>query len=248
MNISKCDSCGRKLIRYGLSKSGKQRWHCTSCHSTGVQRIDTSAKHLGEFLAWLLSGNRQADMPGGGRSFRRRCQGLWEVWPLAPVVDEVHEVVFVDGIHLGRKAVVLIAQSRDFILGWYVARSENSRAWEALMNRIAPPDVVVTDGGSGFEKARKKAWPNTRVQRCTFHAFGTIKQATTIRPKLAASKELYGLGKQLLHVKDREQAASWIDTYLDWCKRWEGFLAQKTKRDDGGWEYTHERLVRARNS
>ena len=148
--------------------------------------------------------------------------------------------MFVDGIHLGRKAVVLIAQSRDFILGWYVARSENSRAWEALMNRIAPPDVVVTDGGSGFEKARKKAWPNTRVQRCTFHAFGTIKQATTIRPKLAASKELYGLGKQLLHVKDREQAASWIDTYLDWCKRWEGFLAQKTKRDDGGWEYTHE--------
>ena len=51
-----------------------------------------------------------------------------------------------------------------------------------------------------------------------------------------------------MHVKDREQAASWIDTYLDWCKRWEGFLAQKTKRDDGGWEYTHERLVRARNS
>ena len=248
MNISKCDSCGRKLIRYGLSKSGKQRWHCTSCHSTGVQRIDTSAKHLGEFLAWLLSGNRQADMPGGGRSFRRRCQSLWEIWPLAPVVDQVHEVVFVDGIHLGRKAVVLIAQSRDFILGWYVARSENSRAWEALMNRIAPPDVVVTDGGSGFEKARKKAWPNTRVQRCTFHAFGTIKQATTIGPKLAASKELYGLGKQLLHVKDREQAASWIDTYLDWCKRWEGFLAQKTKRDDGGWQYTHERLVRARNS
>lgn len=132
-----------------------------------MQRIDTSAKHLGEFLAWLLSGNRQADMPGGG---------------------------------------------------------------------------------SGFEKARKKAWPNTRVQRCTFHAFGTIKQATTIGPKLAASKELYGLGKQLLHVKDREQAASWIDTYLDWCKRWEGFLAHKTKRDDGGWQYTHERLVRARNS
>ena len=103
-------------------------------------------------------------------------------------------------------------------------------------------------GAVASKKARKKAWPNTRVQRCTFHAFGTIKQATTIGPKLAASKELYGLGKQLLHVKDREQAASWIDTYLDWCKRWEGFLAHKTKRDDGGWQYTHERLVGARNS
>ena len=128
-----------------------------------MQRIDTSAKHLGEFLAWLLSGNRQADMPGGGRSFRRRCQSLWEIWPLAPVVDEVHEVVFVDGIHLGRKAVVLIAQSRDFILGWYVARAEKASAWEALMSRIVPPLLVVSDGGGGFEKARKNIWPTTVV-------------------------------------------------------------------------------------
>ena len=236
------------MTRHGKTSAGRQRWRCKLCQITSLNEIDASAKHLGEFLAWLLCGSRQADMPGGGRSFRRRCQRLWEVWPLSPMVDEVHEVVFVDGLHLGRKAVVLIAQTRSHVLGWYAARSENSRAWEALMNRIAPPDVVVTDGGSGFEKARKKAWPDTRVQRCTFHAFGTIKHATTTRPKLAASRELYGLGKQLLHVKDREQAASWVDAYLDWCRRWEVFLAEKTKREDGGWEHAHERLVRARNS
>lgn len=248
MNILKCASCGRKLIRYGLSKTGKQRWQCTSCHSTGVQRIDATAKHLDNFLAWLLGGARQADMPDGGRSFRRRCERLWEVWPLSAVVDEVHEVVFVDGLHLGRKAVVLIAQTRAHVLGWYVARSENSRAWEALMNRIAPPVVVVSDGGSGFEKARKKAWPNTRVQRCTFYVFGIVKQATTTRPKLACSREFYQIGTRLLHVKDREQATMWVQDYMAWCVRWEDFLAKKTPTPDGGWEYTHERLVRARNS
>lgn len=92
-------------------------------------------------------------MPGGGRSFRRRCEPLWQLWPFSPIVDEVHEVIFVDGIHLGRGAVVLIAQTPDCVLGWYAARSENSRAWEALMSRIAPPALVVTDGGSGFAKA-----------------------------------------------------------------------------------------------
>lgn len=30
--------------------------------------------------------------------------------------------------------------------------------------------------------------------------------------------------------------------------RWEAFLAEKTIGDDGGWGYTHARLVRARNS
>lgn len=68
-------------------------------------------------MAWVLSGRRQADMPGGGKSFRRRSRQLWEVWPLAPLIDEVHEVVFVDGIHLGRKAVVLIACSEEHVLG-----------------------------------------------------------------------------------------------------------------------------------
>lgn len=155
------------------------------------------------------------------------------MWPLAPLVDEVHDVVFVDGIHLGRKAVVLIARSQEHVLGWYVARSENSRAWSALMETIAPPLMVVADGGTGFEKARRRVWPNTRVQRCTFHAFGTVKQATTTRPKLACSCEFYQIGTQLVHVKDRKQASVWVQDYLGWCMRWEAFLAEKTIGDDG---------------
>lgn len=116
------------------------------------------------------------------------------------------------------------------------------------MNRIAPPVVVVSDGGCGFEKARKKAWPNTRVQRCTFDVFGIVKQATTTRPKLACSREFYQIGTRLFHVKDREQATVWVQDCMAWCVRWEDFLAEKTPTPDGGWEYRHERLVRARNS
>ncbi|WP_296491456.1 integrase core domain-containing protein [uncultured Actinomyces sp.] len=69
---------------------------------------------------------------------------MWQLWPFSPIIDEVHEVIFVDGIHLGPNAVVLIAQTPDCVLGWYAARSEISRAWSALMSRIAPPALVVT--------------------------------------------------------------------------------------------------------
>lgn len=54
-------------------------------------------------------GARQAELPGGGRSFRWRCEPLWQLWLFSPIIDEVHDVIFVDGIHLGRGAVVLIA-------------------------------------------------------------------------------------------------------------------------------------------
>jgi hypothetical protein len=33
-----------------------------------------------------------------------------------------------------------------FLIGYF----QTTRAWQALLSRIAPPDMVVTDGGSGF--------------------------------------------------------------------------------------------------
>ncbi|WP_277984890.1 IS1249 family transposase [Actinomyces minihominis] len=147
---------------------------------------------------------------------------------------------------MGRRAVVLIARSQDYVLGWYLARTENSRAWAALMSRIAPPDVVVTDGGSGFEKARRMVWPDTVVQRCVFHAFNQIKTGTTRRPRLLAGKELYALGLRLLRLDTSEAAGVWVDDYVAWCVRWGSFLEEKTWVD-GQLRLTHERLVRARN-
>ena len=45
------------------------------------------------------------------------------------------------------------------VLGWYVCRYEHSKAWEALLRRISSPIVVISDGGTGFQKALKKVWP-----------------------------------------------------------------------------------------
>ena len=44
-----------------------------------------------------------------------------------------------DGIHLHRATVVLIAVSGGHVVGWHVARSETCSAWSSLLSRIAPP-------------------------------------------------------------------------------------------------------------
>ena len=74
VNTASCPVCGCPMIRHGRTSSGRQRWRCKPCKITTLNEIDSTAKHLDEFLAWLLGRCRQVDLPGGGRSFRRRCE------------------------------------------------------------------------------------------------------------------------------------------------------------------------------
>ena len=223
-----CPYCGGRTKRNGRTSSGSQRWRCTACGASTTVRYDDTATRLDEFLGWLLSKDSQAAMPGGGRSFRRRTAEFWEVWPM-PVPDgELHRVLYVDGIWVARDLVVLICCSGERVVSWYMARSENSRAWSALMAPIPAPDVVVTDGGSGFAKAVRETWPHTRVQRCTFHAFSQVKRYTTTRPKLQAGRELYLVARDLMGIETLHQAELWVERYLDWCGFWADFLEDRT--------------------
>lgn len=160
------------------------------------------------------------------------------------VLRRVHHVVHVDGIWLKRSCVILIACTEGHVVGWHLARSESSQAWAALMARIAPPDVVVADGG-GFERARRAVWPETKVQRCTFHVFEQVKRCTTTRPRTQDGVDLYAMAKGLLKVKTPDAAAEWLAGYAKWCSDYEGFLKER-EVVDGRPRYKHERLRKAR--
>ena len=67
-------------------------------------------------------------MPGKGRTFRRKTAKFWSIWPLPPKVEEVHDVVYLDGIYLARNLCVLICCNDTHVLGWYVCRYEHAKA------------------------------------------------------------------------------------------------------------------------
>ena len=117
MKAHACPLCGARMKRNGRTSAGRTRRRCTSCGASTARRIDGSAKLLESFLGWLLARRRQADMPGGGRAFRRKTARFWEIWPMPPKVEAPRRIVYVDGIHLGRKAVVLIASDDEHVLG-----------------------------------------------------------------------------------------------------------------------------------
>lgn len=117
----------------------------------------------------------------------------------------------------------------------------------ALMAPIPAPEVVVADGGGGFAKAVREAWPRTRVQRCTFHAFSRVKRYTTTRPKPQAGRGLYAIARGLMGIEALHRAELWAERHLDRCGFWADFPEDGTVAD-GRRVYAHERPRRARPS
>ena len=171
---------------------------------------------------------------------------MWGLWPPVPLVDEVHHVVHVDGIHLHRDAVVLIAVAGGHVIGWHVAKSEKAAAWQCLMARIAPPDVLVCDGGGGILKAAKAMWPDTRIQRCLFHVQANILEPAGRRPRLEAGGRLRRVALSLPRVGDAGGAAEWLVSYNRWEQDFASFLDEKSEYADGSVNDMHQRLVKAR--
>ena len=236
------------MIKHGRTASGRQRFRCKTCASTQTRSNNVRARDFGSFLEFITSRSRQVDLPGQGRTFRRRSEEFWSLWPTSVVTGEVYPVLYVDGIYLRRKAVVLIACTDTHVVGWYVARTEKSQAWKALFARIAPPGLVVCDGGSGIASALKQSWPTTRVQHCTFHAFNAVKRQTTSRPRTQAGVDLYRIAKALLYIHTPEEAVAWLESLSAWNHRYKNFLAERTPVPGGGSVPTHKRLITAKNA
>ena len=75
-----------------------------------VERMIKKSNDLTVSLNWLLSNKTQDkySYDFSARILRRKNKLLWDLWPQVPFVDEVYDYIHVDGIHLGRNAVIQV--------------------------------------------------------------------------------------------------------------------------------------------
>lgn len=258
-NKPRCGVCDSKLVKNGKTSAGRTRWRCKHCGASSTQsRQDISRRaQLTDFVEWLLGPTSQSARGGTGRSFRAAVSWCWriEVPPPAPT-GQIHEQIMLDGTYFNGWCV-LIAFTGSHVVDWQWCDQEKKVAWQALMERIPAPRVVVVDGGTGLHAALRHYWPETRVQRCYFHVFQAVRRHLTFAPRLPAGRELMALTKALMKVSTQEQAAAWISEYSQWEATWEVFLKDRTEARAGAerpsavpasrlWWYTHQRLRRAR--
>lgn len=107
MASPRCGVCGAPMRKNGKTSAGTQRWRCGACGSSAVRKIDSRAKRLGRFAGWLLGKLAQSELRMNPRLFRKKTSDFWKIWPIIPICDEVHHVVYMDGIWLSRKCVIL---------------------------------------------------------------------------------------------------------------------------------------------
>jgi transposase-like protein len=128
-----------------------------------------------------------------------RLKAHFAQWKARDLSAEHYPIVFLDGMHLkvrmARRVVsvpvlVILGVAEDgskCLVGLDLAVSEASAHWSGLVKDLASrglraPELIVADGHAGLGKAMKE-WPQARIQRCTVHKWGNLKDACPVHAR-----------------------------------------------------------------
>ncbi|GGH45989.1 transposase [Microbacterium album] len=162
-----------------------------------------------------------------------------------PVTGEVHDAVLVDGIWIGSWCLLIALSDTGHVIAWQWAARESTAAWEALFDQVPPPEVVVTDGGSGIRSALANTWPDTAVQRCIFHLQMNVTRELTRNPRLKAGRALRALATNLSTITDVDAAIRWRLALEGWWQKFGHLTKERTLYSNGQFGFTHDRLRKA---
>lgn len=248
---SQCVICHTTLVKNGKHPSGTQRWRYRTCGASTIRtRDDLTRKHqLQRFLTWLLGKHAQTDLggPSAARQFRRDTSWCWDIEPRLGPVTMTHHTILVDGIYIGSWSLLIAVTDALQVLAWQWCARESRAAWEALIERIPAPTVVVCDGGPGIASALRDVWPTARVQRCIFHIRLNLRRHLTLRPRTVAGQHLAHIGRALSDVTTIDDAIAWQKLLDVWWQAYGHLTTERTRYRDGTWGYTHDRLRKAWN-
>lgn len=144
---------------------------------------------------------------------------------------------------------MIIARTKDNVLGWVFSPEENQDAYERLIQHIYGVAYYVIDGHKACNAAIKKLHPEAQIQRCMVHVQRFCRTFLTQNPHYTHGRKLLILVNQLSHVRTKRQKRRWVHAYSSWRKKSDTFLKQKTyylKDTKVRWRYTHRSLRRVR--
>jgi hypothetical protein len=242
------------MQRWGRHTSGKQRWRCTDCETSGVRnrKDNRHKKRLSLFVRWLTSKWSLEDMAAQEgvtvKTLSRWWSSFWSQ-PPAPQIRTGVRVLVLDGTSvMKRMCMLLIAGNADNSrpVSWMDCARECYDSWVVFLKDLSwcgvIPEVVVCDAQCGLLKAIREVWPRVKIQRCLIHV---VRQACiwlTQNPQTRAGRELLVFVKELPRIQTKRQKRRWVRKFWKWYRRHEAFLKDRSYSPSGKWWYTHRRL------
>lgn len=206
------------------------------------------------FIRWATSANSITDIATTEAVSRwtlhRRWHWCWHIIPPDPVdPHRIYDQLFLDATFVNA-GCLLIASTKTHVVNWCWARRETTAAYSELIESIAPPLMVIIDGGQGAWSAIKKHWPTTTIQRCLVHAQRVVRRYTTSRPKTVPGKAIYAIALNLTRVRTTDHAVNWIVALHDFGQTYRQWMDQTTTSRDPLTGrtitvYTHQRVRNA---
>lgn len=255
----RCSLCrSSRVIAWGRNRSGSQRFRCVDCGISGsLKRKDlTRRNRLTWFKCWLYGSTVPAIARVSRRSQETIRRSVWQFLDYRPSPRPTPNPscrLVIDATWFKRNYCLLIYWDHDQqrIQWWRYTTSENGFEIAQDLRRLKDGGVICTgitsDGSKGLNTAVNLIYPNIPHQRCMVHVQRQALAWLTRNPKTVPGQQLKPLIQELTKIETWEQANQWTKTILDWEKRWNTFLKQRTYLPGTRrWWYTHRSLRKVR--
>ncbi len=189
-----------------------------------LKGVSTGGFH--EALQALLGPN----CPGLSASSVTRLLSTWQdeqaAWSQRDLSDKQYVYVWADGIHFNirleedRQCILVLigatAEGEKELIAVQDGHRESEQSWSSMLLDLKArgltidPKVAVADGALGFWAAARKAWPNTREQRCWVHKTVNVLDNLPKRLQPQAKDKLH----QIWMASTRKDAGDAFDLFV----------------------------------
>ena len=259
-NRPRCPVCSNTTKKNGTTTKKTTRWRCTHCGHSFTRTTQTTHKNAATFalfITWITGKKTLTELAREHRCHRntlaRRFTWCWWIQPpTTPDAHRIYDQIFLDGTYLNG-GCLLVASTTNHVISWHWCQKENKAAYTALLEPLAPPLIVVIDGGQGAYSAIKALWPTTKIQRCLVHIQRNVRRNTTSRPRTDAGKAIYRIALNLTKITTVEHATTWVTQLHDFNTIYRSYMDEKTylpasqRCGNKDWSFTHARVRKAYN-
>jgi putative transposase len=170
------------------------------------------------------------DCPGLSASTITRLTATWQdeqaAWSKRDLSNKEYVYIWADGIHFNirleedRQCILVLmgatADGKKELIAVQDGHRESEQSWMSMLLDLKDrglnidPKLAIADGALGFWAAMRKAWPNTREQRCWVHKTANVLDKLPKTLQSEAKDKLH----QIWMAPGRKQANKAFDLFI----------------------------------